>query len=141
MTIPLSIIGSVVGLFILNKPLSFMAFLGVVALIGLVVKNGILLIEYINDARKRGYTIDEACTDAVEKRFNAIILSAATTVMGLVPLAFSGSELFSPMAVSLMAGLIVSTFLTMVIIPVIYSLIENYIEKRKIRKEKTIIES
>lgn len=141
MTIPLSIIGSVVGLFILNKPLSFMAFLGVVALIGLVVKNGILLIEYINDARKRGYTIDEACTDAVEKRFNAIILSAATTVMGLVPLAFSGSELFSPMAVSLMAGLIVSTFLTMVIIPVIYSLIETYIEKRKIRKEKTIIES
>jgi multidrug efflux pump subunit AcrB len=137
MTIPLSIIGSTIGLFVLDKPLSFMAFLGVVALIGLVVKNGILLIEYINDSRKRGYTIDEACIDAVEKRFNAIILSAATTVMGLVPLAFSGSELFSPMAVSLMAGLIVSTFLTMVIIPVIYSLIETFIEKRKIIKQRS----
>lgn len=135
-TIPLSIIGSVVGLFIFDKPLSFMAFLGVVALIGLVVKNGILLIEYINDSRKKGHSIDEACVDAVGKRFNAIILSAATTVMGLVPLAFSKSELFPPMAISLMSGLIVSTFLTMVIIPVIYSLVETFIEKRRNRKKK-----
>lgn len=130
-TIPLSLIGSILGLYIFNQPLSLTAFLGIIALIGLVVKNGILLIEYINDARKEGQPIDKACIDAVDKRFNAIILSAATTIMGLFPLAISGSSLFAPMAVSLMAGLTVSTFLTMIVIPVIYSLIETFILKVK----------
>ena len=139
-TIPLSLIGSILGLYIFNKPLSLTAFLGIIALIGLVVKNGILLIEYINDARKEGNKIDEACVDAVEKRFNAIILSAGTTIMGLLPLAIAGSSLFAPMAVSLMSGLLVSTFLTMVVIPVIYSLIETFIEKRKNKKEKPLVQ-
>jgi len=136
LTVPLSLIGSVVGLFAFNQPFSLTAFLGVIALIGLVVKNGILLIEYINDARKEGHSIDEACIDAVDKRFNAIILSAMTTVLGLVPLAISGSSLFAPMAISLMAGLVVSTFLTMVVIPVFYSITETWIEKRKDTKLK-----
>ncbi len=136
-TIPLSLIGSILGLYIFNQPLSFTGFLGIIALIGLVVKNGILLIEYINDARKEGYEIDEACIDAVDKRFNAIILGAATTIIGLFPLAISGSSLFAPMAVSLMSGLLVSTFLTMVVIPVIYSLIEINILKFKGRKKVT----
>lgn len=141
MTIPLSLIGSVLGLYIFNQPMSLTAVLGVIALIGLVVKNGILLIEYINEARNEGATLDEACVDAVDKRFNAIILSAGTTVMGLIPLALSGSSLFAPMAVSLMSGLIVSTFLTMVIIPVMYSLImgahDKKQQKRMIRALKT----
>lgn len=134
-TIPLSLIGSILGLYLFNQPLSFTAFLGIIALIGLVVKNGILLIEYINEARKQGHEIDESCIDAVGKRFNAIILSAGTTIMGLFPLAISGSSLFSPMAVSLMSGLFVSTFLTMVVIPVIYSLIETFIDRRKNKEE------
>ncbi|TCO72274.1 efflux RND transporter permease subunit [Marinisporobacter balticus] len=138
-TIPLSLIGSILGLYLFNKPLSLTAFLGIIALIGLVVKNGILLIEYINDARKAGYSIDESCIDAVGKRFNAIILSATTTVIGLVPLAISGSGLFAPMAISLMFGLIISTFLTMVVIPVVYSLVETWLEKVK-GKKKVIIQ-
>ncbi|MCT4631639.1 MAG: efflux RND transporter permease subunit [Firmicutes bacterium] len=124
-TIPLSLIGSMLGLFILNQPLSLTAFLGIIALVGLVVKNGILLIEYINEARENGMDVKEACEDAVDKRFNAIILSALTTIMGLFPLAISGNSLFAPMAISLMAGLMVSTVLTMVIVPVIYSLISR----------------
>ncbi len=135
MTIPLSLIGSVLGLFIFGQPLSLTAVLGVIALIGLVVKNGILLIEYINEARDRGDSLSDACMDAVDKRFSAIILSAGTTVMGLIPLAISGSSLFAPMAVSLMSGLVVSTFLTMVIIPVMYSLVigafDKHVQKRK----------
>lgn len=134
LTVPLSLIGSIGGLYLLNNPLSLTAFLGIIALIGLVVKNGILLIEYMNDARKNGCTIDEACIDAVNKRFNAIILSAATTVLGLVPLALSGSSLFGPMAIALMSGLVVSTFLTMIVIPVIYSIFEGFLEKIKKRK-------
>lgn len=135
-TIPLSLIGSVLGLYIFNKPLSLTAFLGIIALIGLVVKNGILLIEFINSARKDGATIDDACEDAVSKRFSPIMLSAATTVMGLLPLAISGGSLFGPMAITLMSGLIVSTFLTMVVIPVIYSMIETLIQKKHLRNEK-----
>lgn len=135
-TIPLSLIGSVIGLYLLDKPLSLTAFLGIIALIGLVVKNGILLIEYINDARKEDQSINDACIDAVSKRFNPIILSAATTVMGLLPLALSGGTLFAPMAIALMSGLIVSTFLTMVVIPVIYSLIETFIENKQLRWKK-----
>jgi len=129
MTIPLSLIGSVLGLYVFNQPMSLTAVLGVIALIGLVVKNGILLIEYINEARESGASLNNACLDAVDKRFNAIILSAGTTVMGLIPLALSGSSLFAPMAVSLMSGLIVSTFLTMVIIPVMFSLVVGAYEK------------
>lgn len=136
-TIPLSLIGSILGLFILNQPLSLTAFLGIIALIGLVVKNGILLIEYINNAIDEGYSVDEACIDAVDKRYNAIVLSAGTTIMGLIPLAIAGSSLFAPMAVSLMAGLFVSTFLTMVIIPVIYSFMATILEKTK-KKETTV---
>ncbi|MFZ5967425.1 MAG: efflux RND transporter permease subunit [Bacillota bacterium] len=141
LTVPLSLIGSVAGLYLFGNPLSLTAFLGIIALIGLVVKNGILLIEYINDARKQGCSIEEACIDAVDKRFNAIILSAATTVIGLVPLALSGSSLFGPMAIALMFGLTVSTFLTMVVIPVVYSIFEGFIEKwkssRKVQLEVT----
>lgn len=138
MTIPLSLIGSMIGLLMFRQPLSFTGVLGIIALIGLVVKNGILLIEYINDARKSGDTIDEACVDAVNKRFNAIILSSMTTILGLLPLAVSGSDLFAPMAVSLMSGLAVSTFLTLVVIPVMYSLFETYIENKKQKKSSVV---
>ncbi|MEL7567958.1 MAG: efflux RND transporter permease subunit [Dehalobacterium sp.] len=131
-TIPLSLTGSVLGLYIFRQPMSFTALLGIISLIGLVVKNGILLIGFINEARSAGCSIDEACIDAVGKRFNAVILSALTVILALIPLALSGSSLFSPMAVSLMAGLTVSTFLTMVVVPVIYSLVEHRLEKKNL---------
>jgi multidrug efflux pump subunit AcrB len=105
--------------------MSLTALLGIIALIGLVVKNGILLIEYINDALLDGLPVENACIDAVDKRFNSIILSAMTTIMGLFPLAISGNSLFAPMAISLMAGLLVSTVLTMVVVPVIFTSISK----------------
>lgn len=125
LTVPLSLIGSMLGLWIFGKPLSLTAFLGVISLMGIVVNNGILLIDYIKDARKKGDGNETACINAVDLRFRPIMLSSITTLMGLVPLAVSDSELFSPMAVALMGGLIVSTLLTMLIIPVIYLSIEN----------------
>lgn len=125
LTIPLSLIGSIVGLFVFKQPLSMTAFLGIVALVGIVVNNGILLIEYLNETRREGATILQACLGAVEKRFNPIVLSSMTTVLGLLPLAISGSSLFAPMAVALMSGLMLSTFSTMIIVPVFYSLVES----------------
>lgn len=123
MTVPLSIIGSIFGLLIFKQPFSFTAGLGLASLIGIVVNNAILLIEYINRARKEGMKVKKACINSVQKRFRPIMLSTITTIMGLVPLAFSGSSFFTPMAVTLMCGLLVSTIFTLVIVPTMYNLL------------------
>jgi multidrug efflux pump subunit AcrB len=125
LTIPLSAIGSIVGLFILRQPLSFTALMGMVSLMGIVVNNAIVLIDYINRSRESGKSIDNACREASGKRFRPIILSTTTTFIGMIPLFLSGSSLFMPMAISLMFGLMIATLLTLVIIPVIYSLFEK----------------
>ena len=118
-TIPLSMIGSVAGLFLFRQPLSFTALLGIVSLMGVVVNNAIIMLDYINYRRKEGINCAQACRDALERRFRPIIMTTGTTILGLIPLAFSGT-LFVPMAVSLMSGLLVSTLLTLVVIPAVY---------------------
>ncbi len=125
LTIPLSIIGSILGLFILRQVLSFTALLGIVSLLGVVVNNAIVLVDYINSERAQGKSIEEACKGAVNMRFRPIMLTTTTTVIGLVPLIMSRSQLFTPMAISLMFGLMLSTLLTLVVIPVVYSLVEG----------------
>ncbi len=122
-TVPLSLIGSILGLVITRTPLTFTVALGFASLIGIVVNNAILLIEYINQARQLGFSVHDACKDSVDKRFRPIILSTTTTLVGLIPLAMSGSSFFVPMAIGLMFGLMVATVLTMVIVPTIYSMI------------------
>lgn len=123
LTIPLSLVGSVIGMFVVGQPLSFTALLGVASLIGIVVNNAILLIEFINRAQREGQDIIDSCKDAVEKRFRPIMLTTVTTVMGLMPLLFSQSAMFTPMSIALVSGLIAATFLTMVIIPVVFAAI------------------
>ncbi len=129
LTIPLSAIGSILGLFIFRQPLSFMALLGIVSLLGIVVNNAIVLIDFINFERKKGISVEEACREATGKRFRPILLSTITTVIGLIPLVFARSEMFTPLAISIMSGLMVSTLLTLVIIPVVYCMVESKIEK------------
>jgi multidrug efflux pump subunit AcrB len=129
LTIPLSVIGSILGLFIFRQPLSFTALLGMVSLFGVVVNNAIILVDYINAERRQGKTVETACKDAVNMRFRPIMLTTTTTVIGLVPLVMSGSQLFAPMSIALMFGLMLSTLLTLVIIPVVYSLVEAKLEK------------
>jgi len=82
-------------------------------------------LDFINAERAEGNDVNESCIDAVDKRFRPIMLTTTTTVIGLIPLALGGSSLMVPMAVSLMSGLMVSTLLTMVVIPVVYSLFEK----------------
>ena len=125
LTIPLSVIGSIFGLALFRQPLSFTALLGIVSLAGIVVNNAIILLDYINTERTYGDDVNTACIDAVNKRFRPIMLTTITTVIGLIPLAFGGSSLMVPMAVSLMSGLMVSTLLTLVVIPVVYTIFER----------------
>lgn len=122
MTIPLSAIGSVLGLYITNQPISFTALLGIVSLLGIVVNNAIILIAYINHQTAIGVTIKKACINATNRRLRPIFLSTITTIIGLIPLAFSTSQLFKPMAIALMSGLLVSTLLTLIVIPILISI-------------------
>lgn len=120
LTIPLSAVGSILGLYLFRQPLSFTALLGLVSLFGIVVNNAIILIDYINLEVANGKTLTIACLDAVEKRFRPIMLTTLTTVTGLVPMILSRTALFTPMAISLMSGLLLSTLLTLIVIPLAY---------------------
>ncbi|WP_066504552.1 efflux RND transporter permease subunit [Abyssisolibacter fermentans] len=138
-TVPLSFIGCILGLLIFRNPLSATSAMGVVSLIGIVVNNAILLIDVINHSRAQGKSLNEACIEAVDRRFRPILLSTITTVMGLIPLVLSRNPLFVPMSVALMSGLLVSTILTMVIIPVFYNLVEEKLSKVEKNKSKEIV--
>jgi multidrug efflux pump subunit AcrB len=122
-TIPIAISSALMGLFITNQTLSFVAMMSLIALMGIVVNNAIVLLDAINTLRKEGMEIDEACRAAVNRRYRPITLSTTTTVIGLLPLLISGGELFRPLAIALMTGLGLSTILTMVVVPTIYSLV------------------
>ena len=124
-TVPLSLIGSGFLIGVTQTPISFTSIFGVTSLIGIVVNMGILLIDYINRARAEGQEVLDACVSAVQRRLRPILLSSVTTIMGLVPLVIYGGAFFTPMAVSLMGGLIASTILTIFIIPSAYYLLER----------------
>jgi multidrug efflux pump subunit AcrB len=124
-SIPLSFIGVALALLISGTPFTFTVGLGIASLFGIVVNNAILLIEYINRARKEGLGVREACEDSVEKRMRPILLSSITTIFGLIPLVLAQSSFFTPMAISLIGGLLVSTLLTLTVIPTIYYMLER----------------
>jgi multidrug efflux pump subunit AcrB len=122
-SIPLGIIGSIVLLLITGYSFSFTAFVGMISLIGIEVKNSIILVDYANQLREKGKDIDEAIQTAGQIRFIPIILTSLTAIGGLMPLAVQGSELFSPLAITIIGGLISSTIFTRVVTPVLYKLI------------------
>lgn len=139
--LPLSLIGVTVGLLTFKMQLSLTAVMGIISLIGVVIRNGILLVEYIIEGRKEGLSIDEACLHAVSQRFRPIILSSVATITGLIPLAFSKSALFGPMSVTIIFGLASATFLTFVVVPVVYSLVNTRLEEISIKPDKPSVKS
>ena len=128
-SIPLSLIGCCFGLFIFQMDIQAMAILGLVSLFGIVINNGIILVEYMDAALMSGATVEDACRDSVDKRFRAIFLSAMTTCIGLLPLIISGNPLTAPMAAVLLFGLLFSTVLTMIGVPVMYAMIQKPLSK------------
>jgi hydrophobic/amphiphilic exporter-1 (mainly G- bacteria), HAE1 family len=124
-TIPMAFVGTVVGLKILGINLSVVVFLGMIMLAGIVVNNAIVLVDYTNTLRRRGLGLDEALVTAGLVRLRPILMTTATTVLGLLPMALGmgdGAEIRTPMAVAVICGLLTSTFLTLLIIPTIYHL-------------------
>jgi multidrug efflux pump subunit AcrB len=121
--IPLGIVGAVIALLLTGNSLSFVAIVGLIALAGIEVKNTILLVDFTNQLREQGKSLEEAIREAGEVRFLPIILTSMTAIGGLMPIAISTNPLISPLAIVLIGGLISSTLLSRVVTPVVYKLI------------------
>jgi len=126
--IPLGVAGGLVALLLTGYTLSFTATIGLVALIGIQIKNSILLVDFSNQLREQGVALEEAIARAGEIRFLPILLTSATAIGGLLPLAFQGSGLYSPLAIVIIGGLISSTLLGGIVTPVMYRLLPPKIE-------------
>jgi multidrug efflux pump subunit AcrB len=127
---PLGVVGGIVALLLSGYTLSFTAVVGFVALMGIEVKNSILLVDFTNQLREQGAPIDEALQRAGETRFVPILLTTLTALGGLVPLALERSTLYSPLALVIMGGLISSTLLTRVVTPIAYKLLPPHVDLR-----------
>jgi HAE1 family hydrophobic/amphiphilic exporter-1 len=133
-TVPLGIIGVIVGLFVTGRTLSIAVLIGVILLLGIAVNNGIVMIDYINQLIKRGVDKREAILQGASTRLRAVLLTALTTILGTLPMAFSrssGSEFRAPLGVAIAFGLAATTFLTLFVIPVIYSIVNKIRFKAK----------
>jgi len=121
--IPVALVGSILALLITGHSFSFTAFVGLTSLVGIVVNNSIILVDYTNQLRDEGHSLLKAITMAGETRLTPIVLTTATTVGGLLPLTLSGGTLWAPMGWTIIGGLVVSTFLTLLVVPVLYKLL------------------
>jgi len=127
-TIPLALVGAVIALFITGTTVNVVAFIGVIMLAGIVVNNAIVLVDLINQLRAKGVEKTEAIMEAGRERLRPILMTTLTTALGLLPMAIGfgeGAEMRTPMAITVIGGLLVSTLLTLVVIPVVYSLLDR----------------
>ncbi len=127
-TIPLALVGAVLALFITGTTINIVAFIGVIMLAGIVVNNAIVLVDLINQLRAGGMRRHDAIVDAGRARLRPILMTSLTTALGLLPMAMGfgeGAEVRTPMAITVIGGLIVSTALTLLVIPVVYSLLDR----------------
>jgi multidrug efflux pump subunit AcrB len=127
--IPLGVIGGVMMLWLTGNPMSFVAIIGFIGLAGVEVKNSILLVDFTNQLRAEGKSLDDAIREAGELRFLPIVLTSLTAIGGLLPIALSSNPLISPLALVLIGGLISSTILSRIVTPVMYKLIPPKVER------------
>ena len=127
-SVPLSLIGVTASLLLMGKFLSISAYIGIIILAGITVNNAIVLIDYINILRRRGVDREEAIMIAGKRRLRPILMTSLTTILGMVPMALgigSGTELYQPLAIVMVGGMISSTFLTLLFIPTIYCFFDD----------------
>jgi HAE1 family hydrophobic/amphiphilic exporter-1 len=127
-TIPLALVGAVAALVLVGSPISVVVFIGLILLVGLVVKNAIILIDKVNQLREAGVAKREALVEGARSRLRPIMMTTLCAVFGFLPLALAmgeGAEVRSPMAVTVIGGLLVSTLLTLVVIPLVYDMLDR----------------
>lgn len=139
MSIPFAISGVIFALLITGMNLNMVGMLGVIMLAGIVVKNGIVLVDYINLMRDRDYELNEAIVLSGRSRLRPVLMTAATTILGMIPMALSsgeGAEVWAPMGVVVIGGLLVSTVITLIIVPVLYAIFSKHGERDKAEEVK-----
>ena len=143
-TIPLALVGAVLALLMMRAPVSVVVFIGLILLVGIVVKNAIILIDKVNQLREEGVAKREALAEGARSRLRPIIMTTLCTVFGFLPLAIGageGAEVRAPMAVTVIGGLTVSTLLTLIIIPLVYDLLDRrsdayYVERGRRARQR-----
>jgi HAE1 family hydrophobic/amphiphilic exporter-1 len=150
LSLPLSMIGVMLALAITRGTLNIMSMIGIIMLMGLVTKNAILLVDFANQAREKGASRADALTDAGQLRLRPIIMTTLAMIFGMIPTALAlgeGAEFRAPMAHAVIGGLITSTLLTLVVVPVVYTYLDDfgawagaYIKRWTSEPEKTEVE-
>ena len=133
-TIPLALFGVVLALLVSGKPVSLPVLIGFIMLAGIAVNNGIVMVDYINQLKRRGMEKKEAILQACTVRLRPVLITAFTTILGMMPMALStsqGAEMRAPMAITVVGGLVATTLLTLFVIPIIYSLFDRVSFKEK----------
>ena len=133
-TIPLAIIGVILSLLITGRTLSMLSFMGIIMLAGIVVNNAIVMIDYVNQLRRRGLSRTEALLQGASIRLRPILITSITTILAMLPMALSrsqGAEMRSPLAIVVIGGLFTATFLTLLVVPTIYTLLEDLFHRKK----------
>lgn len=140
-SIPFAFVGFILSLFITGETINLMSLIGAIMLVGIVVKNGIVLVDYINLNRERGMGISQAVILGGKSRLRPVLMTSMTTILGMVPMSLGigeGSELWQPMGIAIVGGLTVSTLVTLVIIPTVYCVfasreVKSYRKKNLLR--------
>ena len=139
LSVPFAVSGVVLALWITGTTLDMIGALGLVMLIGIAVKNGIVLVDYTNLMRDRGYALNEAIALSGASRLRPVLMTAFTTLLGMLPMALStgeGSEMWRPLGIVVIGGLLVSTFVTLIIVPVVYGILSRHGERDKEEKQR-----
>jgi multidrug efflux pump subunit AcrB len=142
LSVPLAVVGALVSLFVFRQSLNVYSQIGLIMLIGLVTKNAILIIEYSNQLRARGLEVIEATVEASRIRLRPILMTSFTTIFGTLPIALglgAGAESRRPLGIAVVGGLFFSTFLTLMLVPVVYTLVARFTKVRaaKIDEDET----
>ena len=133
-SIPFALSGVIVALWLTGRSLDMIGALGLVLLVGIVVKNGIVLVDYINLMRERGHELNEAIQMSGRSRIRPVLMTAFTTILGMIPMAVSsgeGAEMWQPLGIVVIGGLTVSTFLTLYVVPVLYGVVSRHGDRNK----------
>ncbi|MBR6721124.1 MAG: efflux RND transporter permease subunit [Alistipes sp.] len=138
-TIPFAMSGVFFALWISSTPLSIIALIGAIMLVGIVTKNGIVLVDYMNLLVERGMNVADAVIAGGKSRLRPVLMTSLTTILGMVPMAMGigeGSEIWQPMGISVVGGLLFSTFLTLFIVPALYAMLQGRKERKAARKAR-----
>lgn len=138
-TLPFALSGVFIALWMTNTPLSIIALIGGIMLVGIVTKNGIVLVDYMNLLVERGSNVADAVIAGGKSRLRPVLMTSLTTILGMVPMAMGigeGSETWQPMGIAVVGGLLVSTLLTLFVVPALYSMLEGHNQRKAARKAR-----